>query len=455
MKLRESKTRFRIILSQGKILKRHFLLKALVLIALTPVPGLCKTETTASPEKTVQIEELKTDDSAAQYFGAATGYIHPFLSVEGRYSDNIYNTRDDEVDDFLTVISPGIWLSAPRSREIVLNLNPSNTAPGGLATELQRGRIQRKFQAYALYEADIFAYSSESQNDVTDHTAEGMLSYRFPGGLTLELIDKYLRSHDDFRSDGSRDGVLQKYDSNVFLFSADYALSPKFRVEGVYSNFYLDYDRAERAYRDRTDNGFAAYLYYDYSSKTSIFLDGEFIDSSFDSATERDADQYNLYAGMQWRPSGKTNLRARLGYVNRSLDSNAVEDASEVAGDLRLRYAFTPKTSITLLGASNIEVPDDIGYSYLRNNFLRLSYQQNITSKFRADLVAFLGRRDYQGGRLDDREDDRFRIIPSLRYTFREWLMAQLSYTYEQRDSNYDVNDFTSNTVSLKLTFSL
>lgn len=435
---------------------RALIVLPVAMLLLTPPSiALCQSKPLPTPESTINIEELTTDASATQYFGKATGYIHPFIAIEGRYSDNIYNTKENEKDDFLTTISPGIWVTTPRSREIVLNLNPSNTAPGGLAYELQRGEMSRKFQAYALYEADILSYSSESQNDVTDHTAEGLVSYAFSGGLTLELIDKYIRGHDDFRSDGSRDGVVQKYDSNVLNFSADYAFSPKFRIEGVYTNFYLDYDREDRAYRDRTDNVGALYLYYTYSPKTSLFLNGEYIKSDFDTASENDADQYNLYAGMQWSPTRKTNLRTRLGYVNRSLDEGLVDDASEFAGDLRIRYNVTEKTRLTLLAASNIEVPDNSDYSFLRRNFLRLGYRQDITPKIEADINAHLENSDYSGGIRDDRSDDFFRITPSIRYTFREWMMATLSYIYENRDSNFDVNDYSTNTVFLKLTFSL
>ena len=414
-----------------------------------------RSEPLPAPESTIQVRELSRDDSSQQIFGPATGYIHPFLSIEEGYSDNIFYTRENEEDDFYTTISPGLWVATPRSKEIVLNINPSNTAPGGLAYELRKANIQRKFQAYALYEADIISYSSENQNDTTDHTAEGMLSYAHSGGLTLDMIDKYIRSFDDFQSDGSRDGVLQKYDSNVLILSADYAFSPKFSIEGVYSNFYLDYDRTERAFRDRTDNTGALYLNYNYLPKTSIFLNGEYVQSSFDTATDNNADQYNLYAGIQWRPSGKTSLRMRLGYVNRSIDSGDIEDVSEFAGDIRIRYGITGKTSLTLLGASNIQVPDNIDYIFIRNKVLRLGCHTNFTSKILAGLVAHVGWKDYQGGIRDDRNDDYFQLTPSIQYNFKEWMATRLSYSYENRDSNIEVNDYSNNTVLLELTFSL
>ncbi|WP_319548760.1 outer membrane beta-barrel protein [Desulfogranum marinum] len=431
------------------------LLATVCSMVIFPHHAQSESELPPATNDTVQVQELSINDTIQQTFNAATGYIHPFLSVEGGYSDNIFNTKDNEKEDFYTTISPGLWVATPRSKEIVLNIDPSNTAPGGLAFEFQPSNIQKKFQAYALYEADIISYSSEGQNDTTNHTAEGMISYALSDDLTFELIDKYIYSFDTFRSDGSLDGVLQTYNSNVLILSADYDFNPKLSVEGVYSNFYLDYERPERAFRDRTDNAGALYLNYQYSPKTSVFLNGEYVRLSFDTATENDADQYNLYAGMQWRPSGKTSLRARLGYVHRSRDAEDAEDASEPAGDLRIQYNITEKTSLTLLGASNIFVSDSNNYGYTRNNFLRLGYRQNITSKILAGLVARVGRRDYQGGDRDDRNDDYFQITPSIQFNLKEWMTARLSYIYETRDSDIEANDYRSNSVLLKFIVSL
>jgi hypothetical protein len=37
-------------------------------------------------------------------------------------------------------------------------------------------------------------------------------------------------------------------------------------------------------------------------------------------------------------------------------------------------------------------------------------------------------------------------VRPAAQYLFKEWLMAELSYQYEQRDSTDDLFDFETNT---------
>jgi uncharacterized protein (PEP-CTERM system associated) len=47
----------------------------------------------------------------------------------------------------------------------------------------------------------------------------------------------------------------------------------------------------------------------------------------------------------------------------------------------------------------------------------------------------------------EDRDDDLFNVRPSIQYLFREWLMFELAYKYETRDSTDDLYDYTSNTI--------
>ena len=55
----------------------------------------------------------------------------------------------------------------------------------------------------------------------------------------------------------------------------------------------------------------------------------------------------------------------------------------------------------------------------------------------------------------DDRNDDRFLVRPAMQYIFRKWLMFELAYQFENRDSTIDVYDFDTNTVVLNANFSL
>lgn len=426
-------------------------------ILTIPNTGFCQPQPEQNtPETTDELPVIYQEDSSDNgMFESLAGYVHPFLSIDGIYSDNLYNTKEQEVDDIYTVISPGLWLSAPRSREIVVDIDASNTAPGGLATSFQPGNEYKRYQSYFLYEADIYAFSSESQNDLTDHTAEGMFQYNLPGGLSLQLVDQWKRAHDDFRLDASVDGQVQKYYDNIFQVSLQHSFSEKIRLQGNYSNYYLDFDSIDREYRNRIDNTYELFLFYNYSPKTSFFINGEYIILDFDTATENDASQYYVYGGMQWRPSPKTNIRARLGYVDKTFDDDMFEGADGFAMELIAIQHFTPKTSLQLTASSNIDLPDSNDYNYMRNNFLRLTYLQQISEKISARIGGYVGFRDYRGGNQADRDDTFYRFIPELRWELKRWVEASLGYTFEKRDSNIELLDYDTNKIFLNVTFAL
>ncbi|MBU4117365.1 MAG: outer membrane beta-barrel protein, partial [Proteobacteria bacterium] len=50
-----------------------------------------------------------------------------------------------------------------------------------------------------------------------------------------------------------------------------------------------------------------------------------------------------------------------------------------------------------------------------------------------------------------DRSDDIYSLSPSLRYMFKEWLMADLGYEYSERNSNQEDYDYTTNKVFIRM----
>ncbi|MEW6586432.1 MAG: hypothetical protein AB1442_12580, partial [Nitrospirota bacterium] len=89
----------------------------------TDIPSGTAAETSGPVDKPLGTgKERVTED----VFGRKGGYIHPFLALTGFYTDNVFNTRDDEKGDFGAVISPGIWLSFPHVYEKLLKIETSN-----------------------------------------------------------------------------------------------------------------------------------------------------------------------------------------------------------------------------------------------------------------------------------------------------------------------------------------
>ncbi len=178
--------------------------------------------------------------------GGKGGYFHINAMVQGEYTDNLYNIDKNKTTNFLTTLSPALWFTLPRKKDIPVTLAPNNTSPGGLALQSKDYQGTDRYQAYALGGLDFEFYSADSELNTINGLGEGMFRYNMRGGLSLMVVDRYTRDADRFDVGsfvGPNIGVSQsKFDSNIVVATADWNITEKLRAKFDYSNFYLIYD---------------------------------------------------------------------------------------------------------------------------------------------------------------------------------------------------------------------
>ncbi|MBU0961279.1 MAG: outer membrane beta-barrel protein [Proteobacteria bacterium] len=396
---------------------------------------------------------------ADSLFGTEGGYFHPFISITGEYTDNLYNVNTDETNNFLTRISPGIWLSVPSSKEPPLNLNPSNTSAGGLQLALPSTQSFDRFNAYLLGGLDIKFYSEDSDLNDTDALVEGLFQYNLRGGLSFRLVDRFTHAQDQFDI-GNATSVdnMRRYDSNITLLAADWDLSEKFRTKVEYSNFWLSYDDTIDEFLNRMDNGISAYAIYKYSVKTAFFLEYRYVDISYDTADVKDSKDNYLYGGITWDSTEKTSLSLKGGYQDKQYkeDSFSEYDRTGLAMEMALDYQYSTKTSLTLALSHKIEESDS-SLALNKKVFTgALYYYQDFTDRLKGVCVFSYSNEAYdQIAGAPERTDDSFFVKPSLQYTLKDWLMAELAYSYDTRNSTDNFFDYDTNTVYLSLNSAL
>jgi len=379
-------------------------------------------------------------------FGAKGGYFHPFISATALSSDNILNSSD-KISDWLTIYSPGIWIAAPARPEIFFNLSTRNTSPGGRYQEIDKMKSFSRYQTYAMYVADINTYHNHSDMDNLKQSAEGFFQINLKGGLSIDTFDKYMNSHDPL---GTRTGtVLDKFKSNLFGVIADYNLTDKFKLRMDYNNFDLNYDISVNEGRDRTDNAISGYLYYKYSTKTSFFVQYEFIDLAYKINTGHDNKQHYSYVGMDWRPTGKTTLKGKAGAVVRNSITDAW-DITEPAMELTADYQVTGKTTAQLFVAQKIDESNVSTADYSVDRTINAAITSRFTDKIGARLQFGYTRSDFEGGVID-REDDIFTVSLVGTYALKKWLKAELGTQHTKRDSTQSIYDYNTNQIFVRL----
>ena len=389
-----------------------------------------------------------------EIIGSKTGYILPYLAIGEFWTDNFYERDTNRQGEFVTRITPGLWVSLPASPYQLVRLNTLNVAPGGLELSRFRTRGKTRLQAYGSYQLDILRHDRFDEEDQVNQKGEGFLGYNFRGGLSVALLDVYELDHDTASNGPTRS--LDKFTSNLLETTVGYEISSKTRAEFQYAWYSLAYDKEESQFRDRDDQRFTGRAFYQFRPKTSAFVEYNFINLDYDQNVLSDSDEHQIYLGLQWLQTIKSRWRVMLGYGKKDFDDSSKSDADNFIGEVQFRHRFTPKTYVELRGTRRTNETDSQGADYILSDKLQLRYYQRMTAKLLASANIYYSNDDYEGSGLSgDREDDYYGAGLDLKYSLTRWLYLAGGYSFLKRDSSVEDSDFDKNTVYLNLVLSL
>ena len=395
---------------------------------------------------------------SSDVFGKRGGYVHPFLKLNGMHSDNIFNTKENTASDFITVVSPGIWLAAPRVKEELLDIDTSSISSGGLDLDFATGKDFKRYQAYLFYGPDISMYSRYSDENITRHRAEGMLQYNLRGGLTFEFIDQFQRSRDP-RGTGISTQE-DRYATNFLTFRTSYDITPKLELKADYSNFIVDYSAQRNNYRDRDDDSVSASVFFKFTPKTSAFIEYDYVTVNYDTNTLYDSSLHRGYGGIAWDVTKKSEGRFKIGSSSRDYESPRISDTDEFVMELQLDHTFTPKTSVAFTAFRQNSESNIQGLNSILRNRFDTAVTYRLTSKITTILELAYSEENYDGaltygGVTKEREDETNMAALSAKYEIKKWLTAGLSYSYRKRDSNFSDFDYSTSVFLINLTAAL
>ncbi len=417
-------------------------------------------------DKTVQ-EAVPTVDqpigttkgsTSGEIFGTRGGYVHPFLSVTEYFTDNVFYSKNNKESDFATILSPGIWLSVPHVYEKLLYIDTANISPGGFSLSKSQQETFKRYQLYLFYNADFEQFSKFSSDNAVNHRAQGLFQYNLKSGLSLELIDQFIISH-DMRGTGITT-ELDKFKNNLANITLSYDISNRFKVRADYSNFFVDYTAGRNDFRDRSDNAVSGYLFYKIQPKTSLFAEYEFLDIAYKTNDLFNSKEYHWFGGVQWDITAKSKGSVKAGYGTKDFTVPVLKNAADFIMEAQIDYQFTPKTSIILKASRRTNETNIAETDFVLSNTVELQYLQKLTGKITADVKLAYTNDNYKGkvtfnGLTGNLKDNYYMGVFALRYKFKEWLQMDLGYIFDKRDSNFSGFDYITNIVFLRLTGSL
>ncbi len=391
------------------------------------------------------------DGISGAIFEKHGGFLHGFLSVGESYADNILYTSGDELEDFVTRVSPGIWFSIPGGQEEIPATATASSAPGGVVRSSLSSPSFRRLLAYLTYTPEFEFHREYSDENTDSHRAEASIEYRFRGDLSIGVLDRFEASHDDRRTDNSL--LTNTYTNNLFRAFATYDVSSDISLDVTYSQFMVDYTRDRNLFRDRQDTSIGATLSYHTTAKTAVFAEYGWTDIAYDHTTLNDSREQNFLGGIRWEITEKSAGVIKAGWGTREWDGSRGDEGT-FRMEAQVEHRFTDTTRITIGAYQRTEETNITAADYLNSRGVSLRYAQKISSKLQASLGGAWQFRSYEGAVNSDEEDTYF-FNAGISYAFRKWLTSGIEYTFSRQESDFGLYDYTANEVVFRVTVSL
>jgi hypothetical protein len=362
----------------------------------------------------------------------------PSLELSGEYDDNILLTPNNEIDDFIWIISPGLAIELPA----------------------------RRYSVRVGYRADILRYTENDALDTVHHTILGDLRINFAGGLGLRLSDQFLIT-DEFGGFPVPE-LTQRIDrtENTLTAGGDYTVRERYTIDLSYKWFLVDYEDDFNDL-DRQDHVVAAILFYRIMPKTSVLGEFNYQWIRYDDpavALDRDSDGWRVKVGVKGDFTAKTSALLKVGWEFKDYVNSAREDWDGLILEGELIWKYREPSELRLFaGRANVEsLFDDgtLGNNYYIANYGGAELRHFLTSRLILRVRGLVGVNDYPdpatvGGQTAEREDTFYAVGAGLRYQIRTWLAVEAGYQRLVRDSNFNAFDYTDNRVkgSIILTY--
>lgn len=371
-----------------------------------------------NPNLPVQLRPKPDYDPLGMRAGAFL--IYPELEVQGGYDSNVFATKDDTEDDFLTTVSPRLTAASQWSRH---------------ALEVDAG-------------AEAAFYKDHSRNNYEDFDigGAGRLDVTRQDILTSNL--RFGRGHEDRddpdNADEVDDDITQYWRTNAGLgyrhtFNRVYAAvrgeyaRQDYEDSGDINNDDRDYDRYTTGLR----------VGYNISPRFDLFTDAAYRWVRYDETPNDDGDDrnnegYTLRVGSGIDITSVLFGEVYVGYAAIEYDDNDLESVNTPTGGGRLTWNVTQLTSLIFNLTGQVQettVTDDQGDE--ASGRLHTDASVNVWHELLRNVllngyVQYV-RDDFEG---ISRTDDTYRVGGGVRYLLNRNFSLNGNYTFSTRDSD-------------------
>lgn len=377
------------------------------------------------PERNVTVEQRRRPQFDPLGIRAGGFLIFPSLRVAGEYDSNVFATERKADDDVGLLVSPRITAASQWSRHA---LNATLFGDIAVYNEFDENNYQD------------FGASVNGRLDVTRDDAvfgELTLARRHEGRESPEAV-------------GSRDLVTYFDGLGRLGYRRDFNLV-YFVVGGsVNRQDYKEQDLNEDR-RDLIDLTGDVRIGYKVSPRFNVFVQGDYTVVRYDNdrGIDRDSKGFGVSAGTDVDITGILFGEARIGYIRRDYDDDALDTVSGPGGLAKLTWNITGLTSLIFEGSSAVVETTQGGASANLQGNASVEVQHELLRNLLLNGRLGYTRDDFQGV---DRTDNTFRVRAGARYLLNRNLSIDGTYEFATRNSDVNGADYDRHLVRVGVT---
>lgn len=398
-------------------------------------------------EAAAQVETVKTRPRPElQPLGVRAGgfLFFPNIEVQQEYNDNIFATKHDTKDDFITSVKPGLSVESDWNNH---SLNFSAGGDFGFYNNTSGSGPKTSDQNYQDWNV-----ASDGRLDVTRDIA------LFGGGGVAFLHEER----------GNPDEIGGKEPTKYYLFSAfasyvqnfdnlNFTLTPEFRRHDFDDTQAFNGPSINQDDRDRNEYSVSLRTGYEFTPAYEAFVRfggnrRKYDETPDDNGFDRDSWGYDAVVGLTFDLSGVTAGDVFAGYQKQRLnDDSNLDNIEGPTFGASLNWSATTLTTVGARVVRNIETTTLNGASGYWATLGELTVDHELLRNLLLNGTFTVTNNDYQD---IPRSDWIYTAGVGAKYMMNRNFYATLGYRFRTRDSrnfNGGAADYNENRVRIAL----
>ena len=350
--------------------------------------------------------------------------VFPTIAISYASDDNVFRQATSKIEDDIITFAP----------------------------ELLLVKAFGKHRMILDYKGEFASYSENTTEDYNDHFVNFDFLFDLSRKFNINLKADYNRVHETRESSGITNTILNEWtESHLFTGFAYGRRTAKAQLELDFAFNNLAFTNNNQDFRDHEDNTVSARVFYNFSKKSSVFVEAKqkTLDYVNPAARNLDSTENFYHLGFRWDVTGKTTGELKLGTFEKDFDSAVETDgdgSSYVASILWKPKSYSHVTFEFSRSPQEIASVD----SFYISSLFSLDWEHSFSSKVALNLNLSSGIDEYSGTREDSLSDASL----GLNYKFSRMVEMGLKYTSSERDSNFNAADYSYSIIMLTATVS-